>query len=89
MKTKNQKSGLVGRVLATAKTGGGAALGFRFSAFCHKIGSSEVVKSHQFSTNNGRSARKRRFFFGFAQQNPDVFLGGMSYRARQEPRCFV
>ena len=45
--------------------------------------------AHQNWYKIGRSARKRRFFFGRAERKPDIFLGGMSYRARQEPRCFV
>ena len=33
-------------------------------------------------------ARKGGFFFGFAEQKPDVFLGGIGIGARREPRLF-
>jgi len=53
-----------------------------------EIGSSFVVKLSQIATFFGIAAQMRRFFFGFAEQNPDVFLGGIGTTARREPRLF-
>ncbi len=40
-----------------------------------KIGSSLVVHRHQIATFCGIIAHAGDFFFGFAEQNPDVFRG--------------
>jgi hypothetical protein len=44
-------------------------------AFFLKIGSSEVVKSHQKWTKVRISGALRRFFFGCAERRPNVFRG--------------
>ena len=66
-------------------------LGFLASAsgVCAEIGSSLVVKMRQKQTFFGIVACLGGFFFGHAKREPKVFLGGMSFRARQEPRFFV
>ena len=73
---------LAGRVTALLEQAAGLVQ-FSFSAFYHKIGSSLVVEVRQKWTFCGNVALSDGFFFGFAQQNPDVFLGGMGFRARQ------
>jgi len=52
------------------------------------MGSNFVVKLSQNWTFFRIAAQMRRFFFGFAEQNPDVFLGGIGIEARREPRLF-
>ncbi len=49
------------------------------SALALKFGSNLVIKLHQIRTKLHRRARKRLFClgnYGFAEQNPSVFLGG-------------
>jgi hypothetical protein len=47
-----------------------------------------VVKLSHFRTFQELTAHSGGFFFGCAERKPDVFLGGMSLGARQEPRLF-
>ena len=54
-------------------------LSFSISAIFFKIGSSEVVKLHQIETKVGIVAHWGDFFFGFAEQKPDVFRGGRNF----------
>ncbi len=49
----------------------------------------ESLSLRQNETFRGIVARMGGFFFGSAEQGPDVFRGGMGIWARQEPRFFV
>jgi hypothetical protein len=59
-----------------------------FSAVFLKIGSSAVVKLHQKWTKVRISGVLRRFFFGFVEQNPDVFRGESCVWGRHWLRLF-
>ena len=69
---KNAKSFLGGAQHTQACT---RRRGLCNSAFFLKIGSSEVVKSHQKWTKVRISGALRRFFFGCAERRPNVFRG--------------
>jgi hypothetical protein len=53
-----------------------------------KMGSSLVVQGHQSRTKIGIAAHERRFFFGFAEQKPDVFRGGRNFWGSRWLRLF-
>ena len=54
-----------------------------------EMGSSFVVKLHQNLTKVGIVAHSGDFFFGFAEQNPDVFRGGRNFWGSLRLRLFV
>ena len=54
-----------------------------------EMGSSLVVKMRQFRTILRFRAIFARFFFGFAEQNPEICRGEIGNWARREPRFFV
>jgi len=65
--------------------GGGAA----WLVHSLKIGSSFRVQSHQFRTKTEIVALSGGFFFGCAQREPAVFLGGMKKLPRYSARIFI
>ena len=54
-----------------------------------EMGSSFVVKLHQNLTKVGIVAHSGDFFFGFAEQKPNVFRGGRNFWGSQRLRFFV
>jgi len=72
-----------------ARAGAGAELG---SGVPLELGSNFVVKLHQIRTKSQIRARNARFClgnYGFAEQNPSVFLGGIGIFGRAEARFFI
>ena len=71
---------LVGRALPAT---------LQLSAFFLKIGSSGVVKFHQERTFPEIWAHLRSFFFGFAEQKPNVFRGEKRILGSRRLRLFA
>ena len=76
-------------VLRGAARGRRAGVGAELvlSAFFLKIGSSGVVKLYQKRTFREIAARKRRFFFGYAEHKPNA-LGGRNSLGSRRLRLF-